>query len=218
MKAFLFSDLHVSYKQLSNLKLYLLENKDIDLLICAGDIVNAGEPVGFMETFIEVINELGKPFIWVPGNNDFGRAYYKLQARYPSLEGRVMEFPSQTKNQKLTTKLTGVGGSPASWAGQYAGQSLIDKKSIAGSIFISHIPPPGVHNYIKSDCHSPTAKKLSDSPLVHICGHIHHQWGCAYLGSTKIIKLAALEYGQYAILKMETLDVEFKKFPTASKF
>ncbi|MFA6963967.1 MAG: metallophosphoesterase [Patescibacteria group bacterium] len=204
MKAFLFSDLHVNYKQLSNLLKFLAGNKEIDFVICAGDTVNMGEPVGFMETFIDVIDKIGKPFFWVPGNNDFGRAYYKLSAKYPSLEGRVAEEGGR--------KFTGVGGSPASWAGQYAGEKLIDKQLIGGSIFVSHVPPPGVHNYRHEDCNSPTAKKLSDSPLVHICGHVHHQWGCAYLGSTKIIKLAAFEYGQYAILDLENLAVKFKHF------
>ncbi len=210
MKVFLFSDLHVNYKQLNNLLKFLVGNKEIDFVICAGDIVNMGEPVGFMETFIEVIGKIDKRFFWVPGNNDFGRAYYKLSSKYPSLEGRVAELT--TTGSRPPTKLTGVGGSPASWAGQYAGEKLIDKKLIGGSIFISHVPPPGVHNYRHEDCNSPTAKKLADSPLIHICGHVHHQWGCAYLGSTKIIKLAAFEYGQYAILDLENLSVEFKHF------
>jgi len=204
MKAFLFSDLHVHYKQLSNLLKLLVGNKEIDALICAGDIVNMGEPVGFMETFIDVIEKIDKPFFWVPGNNDFGRAYYKLSSKYPSLEGRVVSEGDR--------KFTGVGGSPASWAGQYAGEKLIDKKLLGGSVFVSHVPPPGVHNYRHEDCDSPTAKKLSDAPLIHICGHIHHQWGCAYLGSTKIIKLAAFEYGQYVILDLENLSIEFKHF------
>jgi len=206
MKAFLFSDLHVNYKHLNNLKRYLLEHKDIDLLICAGDIVNMGEPIGFMEEFIRVVDEIKQPFFWVPGNNDFGRAFFKLKAKHPSLEGKITEY------EKFI--LTGAGGSPASWSGQYAGENLIDKKKIAGSIFVSHVPPPGLHNFVKGDCDSPTAKKLIDSPLVHICGHIHHIWGCAFLGSTKIIKLGALEYGQYAILDLETLKVGFGRFPS----
>lgn len=251
MNAFLFADLHTSYKNLIRFKNFLINNEDVGLIICAGDIVDMGEPVGYMEEFIKTIGLIGKPFFWVPGNNDFGRSYYKLCAKYPTLEGKIAIIPAEAgirasgvdprapfdsaqglsvtedKSEDDTIRLTGVGGSPASWAGQYAGEKMVDRKAIGGSIFVSHIPPPGVHNYIHGDCNYPTAgsfgsaqdgrhagRRLSDSPLVHICGHFHHQWGCAFLGSTKIIKLAALESGNYAILDMKTLEVKFGCFQT----
>lgn len=204
-KALLFSDLHCNNKQLANLHDFVVKNKDIDLLVFAGDVVNMGEPVWFMEKFIKVIEELNLPFVWVPGNNDFGRAYYKLNAKYKSLEGRVVENFGQS--------FTGVGGSPASWAGQYEGESMIDKKAIAGSIFISHVPPPGILVLQQKDLQKSTSeKKLSDAPLIHICGHLHYRWGTAYLGQTKVIQLASLETGHYAILDLETLAVEFERF------
>jgi len=237
MKAFLFSDLHDSYSQLKRLENFLVGNDEIDILIFAGDVVNMGEPVGFMVQFINLIDRVKKPFFWVPGNNDFGPAYYKLKARYPSLEGRVAELPvsSIIPNTNPLIRFTGVGGSPASWAGQYQGENMIDKKMIAGSIFISHVPPPGILNWQKFDvtsptsvCHSresgnldhrvkpeddrPRGRRFTDSPEVHICGHIHHQWGVAYLGQTKVIKLAAIERGYYAILDLESLKVEFERW------
>lgn len=203
-KAFLFSDLHSSTKQLSNTEVYLTKNK-YDLLIFAGDFVNMGEPVWFADKFIAVIDKLKLPFLWVPGNNDFGRSFYKLNAKYKSLEGKVVEL--------LGRAFTGVGGSPASWSGQYAGESMIDKKKIAGSIFISHVPPPGILTLQQKDLQTPPPKRrFSDSPLVHICGHLHYRWGTAYLGQTKVIQLASLETGHYAIMDLETLAVEFRRF------
>ena len=225
MKAFLFSDLHDNYSQLKKLENFLVGNDEIHCLIFAGDAVNMGEPVGFMVQFIKLLDKIDKPFFWVPGNNDFGPAYYKLKARYPSLEGRAESLGGHS--------LTGVGGSPASWAGQYQGEKMIDKKLIAGTIFVSHVPPPGILNWQKFDVTSPTAichsresgnldprvkpeddrpkRRFSDAPACHICGHIHHQWGVAYLGQTKVIKLAAAERGYYAILDLENLKVEFER-------
>jgi len=203
-KAFLFSDLHSSMKQLSNIEVYLTNNK-YDLIISAGDFVNMGEPVWFADKFINVIANLGMPFLWVPGNNDFGRSYYKLNAKHKSLEGNVVKLLSRT--------FTGVGGSPASWAGQYAGESMIDKKKIGGSIFVSHVPPPGILTLQQKDLPTPPPKRrFSDSPLAHICGHLHYRWGTAYLGQTKVIQLASLETGHYAIMNLETLAVEFRRF------
>ena len=184
---------------------FIIQNKAISAIISAGDIVNMGEPVWFMDKFIKVVKELNLPLLWSPGNNDFGRSYHKLNSKYKSLEGRVVEFGGRT--------FTGVGGSPASWAGQYAGEAMIDKKKIKNSIFVSHVPPPGVLNYQKYDIPSPTSnKKFADSPLVHICGHLHYRYGVAYLGQTKVIQLASLETGHYAILDLDNLSVEFERF------
>jgi Icc-related predicted phosphoesterase len=201
-KAFLFSDLHCRGKYLSILPELIAENKEIKVLIFAGDVVNMGEPVWFAEKFVETTQKIGLPLLWVPGNNDFGRSYYKINAKYKSLEGRVVEL--------FERKFTGVGGSPASWSGQYAGENMVDRKKIGGSIFVSHVPPPGILTLQQKDLPSPTSnKKFSDFPLVHICGHIHYRWGTAYLGQTKVIQLASLETGHYAIMDLETLKVDF---------
>jgi len=220
---------------------FLLKNK-FDLLIFAGDFVNMGEPVWFTDKFINVLQEVGLSFLWVPGNNDFGRSYYKLNSKYKSLEGNITQISGRV--------FTGVGGSPASWAGQYAGERMVDRKKIGGSIFVSHVPPPGILTLQQKDLPTPllenlkfkisnpptgeaglksnpndqindkcemkneksTGRHFADSPLVHICGHLHYRWGTAYLGQTKVIQLASLETGHYAIMDLETLAVEFGRF------
>lgn len=213
MKILAFSDLHTNYKNLKNIEALAIADPEILGLVCAGDILNMGNPVGFMMDFIETINKTKKSFLWVPGNNDFGPAYHRLYAKYPSLEGRVVNLDSLIPNTNPVIRFTGVGGSPASWAGQYAGEKMIDQKSIGGSIFVSHVPPPGLLTLQKHDLNSPTSsKKFADSPIIHICGHEHWQWGCAYLGMTKIVKIAAAESGYYATIELDTLSVEFGRF------
>ena len=205
-QAILFSDLHSSTKRLYQLTKLVQKDHEIKLLIFAGDLVDMGEPVWFVSDFVEVIKTLGLPLVWVPGNNDFGRAYHKLQANFKSIEGKVFEAEGQ--------KFTGVGGSPASWAGQYGGEAMVDKKAIAGTVFISHYPPPGVHNLMEREVASPTSlRKFADSPKVHICGHLHYRSGLAYLGQTKIVQLASLETGHYALMDLTDLTIEFKKLP-----
>lgn len=205
-KAFLFSDLHCNNSQLSNMYDFVIQKENnIKLLIFAGDVVNMGEPVWFSEKFISKIIDSDIDFVWVPGNNDFGRSYHKIQAKIKSIEGKIIELYGRN--------FTGVGGSPASWAGQYAGESMVDKKKIKDSIFISHYPPPGILSLQQKDIKFPSStKKFSDSPLIHICGHLHYRYGTAFLGQTKVIQLASLETGNYAILDLDTLSVEFKKF------
>ncbi len=241
-KVLLFSDLHASFKQLSNLDHFFAKNSDIKIAIFAGDFLNMGEPLGFANQFFKVFEDHKVDLLWVPGNNDFGREFYKLKSCYPSLEGRVVELGKR--------KFCGVGGSPASWEGQYAGEKMIERTQIAESIFISHVPPPGLLNYQKNDLDSPllkqkksdspdsifsfsetrdlqtdeliskrkivysplSHKKFSDAPLVHICGHLHSQWGCALLGQTKVVKLAPLLHGHYAIMNLDDLSIDFRRF------
>ncbi len=228
-KAVLFSDLHESFKHFHNLKL-LIKDFQPAAIIFAGDFLNMGETLGFARQFTEFFFSLEIPFLWVPGNNDFGHGYHHLNGRLRSLEGRVVEvkieensadnigeIKSNNSDEKYSTfRFSGVGGSPASWAGQYSGENIIDEKLIGGSIFVSHMPPPGVFNYLKIDQASPTKKNLRDSPLAHICGHFHNQYGVTYLGQTKIIKLAPLLYGHYAIMDLENLKIDFKRFQNRS--
>jgi len=52
-------------------------------------------------------------------------------------------------------------------------------------------------------------KQFSYAPRIHICGHIHNQWGIGYIGGTKVVKLAASYLGFAAIMDLETLMVAF---------
>ncbi|MEK7096599.1 MAG: metallophosphoesterase [Patescibacteria group bacterium] len=247
MKALIFSDVHASNSTLAFLK---KEISKYDLLIFSGDLTNMGEPVSFADDFILIIKNAGIPLFWVPGNNDFGATYDILNQEIPSLEGRVEEFkvsrPDKSGSRDAAPtvrRFTGVGGSPASWAGAYGGNKSVAQEKIAGTIFISHYPPPRIFNYLmpgKSEGLSPIfensnieyriskqiqnskleirnsslsiTKKLTYSPIVHICGHIHYQQGIAYLGETKIIKLASAETGHYGILDLDNLEIDFRRF------
>ena len=220
MKVLLFSDLHDSSRGLWALIDFLNKNQDIAGLVFAGDVTNMGEPVSFAEKFVNEISKFKHPLLWVPGNNDFGRSYEILQNYTKSLEGRIVKLGGRA--------FTGVGGSPDSWSGQYEGERSVDKKAIADSIFVSHVPPPGIitlskfddpltQSVISSDkvsgeeSRNQQKRRFSDPPLVHICGHVHWKWGVDYLGQTKIIKLASSETGHCAIMDLENLNVEFMR-------
>lgn len=226
MKSLLLSDIHASYRLLSQVYETFKDDKSVKSLIFCGDLVDMGEPVAFVDEFLWLVEQLDIELIWVPGNNDFGRAYHRFNARSKSVEGKILESSGR--------KFTGVGGSPASWSGQYEGEMSVDKKAIAGTIFLSHVPPPGIAHYEKLDRppiqalqgdsaetivpesdsifgkkYNNKKLKFTDAPLVHICGHIHHTWGVGHLGSTKVIKLAAAYLGYVAMLDMEDLTVKF---------
>ena len=202
MNALLFTDLHTSKKALKKVFDFINDEKNqINAMFFAGDFVNMGEPVEYQEEFIRYHTKHPTPLFWVPGNNDFGRSYKLMQGYLPSVEGRVEEYNG--------LNITGVGGSPASWAGEYQGEKKIKRDKIKDSIFISHQPPPNLYDLKKTD-HSPAPmKKFPDSPKIHICGHFHNQWGIGYIGQTKVVKLAASYLGFAAIMNLENLKVKF---------
>jgi len=222
MNVLLFSDLHESSRGLWALSDFLSKNKDISGLVFAGDLVNMGEPVSFAEKFVEEISKFKLPLLWVPGNNDFGESYKVLQNFTPSLEGRIVELGNRS--------FTGIGGSPASWASEYAGENSLSSDQIAGTILVTHQPPDGVRyapSYKKQDTsdkqipnleypNSNGAMKqlnnevrLADAPIAHICGHVHNTQGIGYIGETKVIKLASSALGNIAIMNLDNLEVNF---------
>lgn len=222
MNILLFSDLHDSSRGLWAISDFLSKNKDITGLVFAGDLVNAGEPVSFAEKLISEISKFKLPLLWVPGNNDFGESYKVLQKYNPSLEGRIVELPEndgvsrppnwRTRDDgRSVRRFTGIGGSPASWSSEYAGENSLSKEDIAGTIFVSHYPPPGVKylNNQKATSHKLSPTSFKDAPIVHICGHLHHTQGIGYIGETKVIKLASAMNGNIAIMNLENLDVKF---------
>jgi len=204
MKALLFSDLHDSNRGLWALTDFLSKNKEISGLVFAGDLVNMGQPLEFAKKFISEISKYKIPLLWVPGNNDFGESYKVLQNHTPSLEGRIVKFGNRS--------FTGIGGSPASWSSEYQGENSLSKEQIAGTIFISHYPPPGIkYYYQKATSYKLTPTSFKDAPIAHICGHLHSTLGIGFIGETKVVKLASSALGNIAIMDLDNLDVEFMR-------
>lgn len=143
MNALLISDLHESDHALTGIDEILKDNRCIGLVVFAGDLTNFGENEEYAINFLNILDKFSLPLVWVPGNNDFGDSYKVLQHHTKSVEGRIVEFENR--------KFTGVGGSPESWAGQYRGEKAISAKEIAGTILLSHVPPPGIVNLYKID-------------------------------------------------------------------
>jgi len=227
LKLLLFSDLHASREAFSLFRL-IFENEEVTGAVFAGDFVNMGEPLSYAEEVLKIVLNIKKPFLWVPGNNDFGRSYELFSSKIPSLEGRIVDLKEEISrlNKSMARddnfpgyRFTGVGGSPDSWAGQYQGERSVLPDAVANTILVSHVPPPNLINLQPIDkeeknsqpFNNLTMKQFNDAPLAHICGHIHNHWGIGYLGNTKVIKLASMESGHYAMMNPETLKVTFYK-------
>ncbi len=204
MKALLISDLHGDQKLLRFLPKIV---NDYDIILCAGDLTNFGQPEGYAELIDEIM--IDKTCFWVSGNNDTQQEYQYRLKNMQNIDGKIVEYRGH--------KFAGLGGSYQNYEAQNFGPSLIGKDSdLSGCVLLSHIPPSLKLKYSPVDivCHSRLRRAnplINNAPSAHICGHLHDTAGVACIGSTKVIKLAPAKFGEYAEMDLDNLQVDFKK-------
>lgn len=201
MKALCISDLHDSQKFVFALNVLLSEEK-FDLIFCLGDIASGGHSLEYTMKFLDVIHFHKIPTFWVPGNNDVGESFGVLQENLTSVENNFVKFRGE--------KIVGMGGIPDLY-GHNIFPPEVPPATISDSIFLSHIPPKKIENLKKFDWkpEKMPEKKLSAAPKIQISGHIHNNWGVAWIFETKILKLPAGVNMMATILDTESLEIDF---------
>lgn len=201
MRAFCIADVHAKIGFLEALKNFLAAKKP-DLILFTGDIVNLGHEVEYLAKFDGIIKESNIPIFWVPGNNDIGPVYELMRKRKYSVEGKMIELGNE--------KIIGMGGVPDLY-GHNIFPPEVSKDEMENSIFLSHIPPKKITNLKKFDWQPEkfSELKLTAAPKIQISGHIHSNWGVAWIGRTKVLKLPAGFDMMAASLDTKTLAVEF---------
>ena len=201
MIALCISDLHDRSKFVLALDVLLKEEK-FDLILCAGDITSGGHSMEYVLKFLDVIHFHKIPTFWVPGNNDVGEAFATLQENLTSVENNCVEFKGE--------KIVGMGGIPDLY-GHNIFPPEVSKDIMSDCIFLSHIPPKKVENLKKFDWQPEKFAdlKLAAAPKIQISGHIHHNWGVAWIGRTKVLKLPAGMDMLAASLDTKTLEIDF---------
>lgn len=84
MKIAVYSDLHLEYG--NN---YCIPDKDCDLVILAGDIINFGE----YRPLAKFLNAIARPVLYVPGNHEYYRSGSIVQAEKAVSTWLASEFP-----------------------------------------------------------------------------------------------------------------------------
>lgn len=186
MKFLTFVDLHEHHKSLK-LLLERAEEKDIDFIVCAGDLSNFGN--GLLKA-LSSFDKLGKPFLFIPGNHE-----EKINFA-PILNGFPHCIDLHLKAQKIGNyTFLGYGGDgfmnedanfrkiAREWYGKYKQ----DK-----TILLTHGPPYGTKLDHLTNGHTGNKdyRKFVDrfQPKLMICGHFHENAGAMdVIGKTKAI-------------------------------
>jgi len=211
MKALCVSDLHGQVGFLLALD-NLLKREKIDLVLSVGDIGNAGRNIEYSSKFLKILKQNNSPVFSVPGNNDFGEIYDLLKSGTTLVENKLIKFGGE--------KIIGMGGIPDLYGHNIFPPEVKDE-DLADSIFLSHIPPNKIENIKKFDWKPKkfSRLKLKAAPKIQISGHIHYNWGVAWIGRTKILKLPAGANMMATLLDTKTLEVNFidmKKYDNIS--
>ena len=177
MKLLLFSDLHCNTNFAQEI---LTQSGQVDVVIGAGDFASVRRGI---EKTIDILKEIKKPSILVPGNNESLEELYtacKGWAHAHILHGSALEIEGET--------FFGIGGgipiTPfGSWSYDFSEEDAEKLLSDLpeGTILISHSPPYGVLDVSSGGQHF-GSKSVRDTiinkkPKLVVCGHVHESGG-----------------------------------------
>ncbi|MBI5871696.1 metallophosphoesterase family protein [archaeon] len=186
MNILAFVDLHGSRRAFEHLAKRAEES---DLLLCAGDISLWERGLEKIFSFFENLN---KPLLIIPGNHENAESMLAAAGKF-----KFIAFLHKASYEFHDMVFFGYGG--GGFASQDKNLESISKKFISTikpgqkKITFSHAPPYGTAlDFLQGVGHRgciSTRKLIEDvNPLVHICGHLHENWGKQdKIGNTVII-------------------------------
>ena len=173
MKILAFADMHSDKKALKTL---LKAGKDVDMIICAGDISWFGKD---LKKILQSFDKLKTPMFIIPGNHED-----------ESLEEVCKKFKHITYAHKALYQKKGYSfffyglngfDMDDAYAKKFFDTAMEDVKKDQIKIFVSHGPPYGTQlDDIKGHHHGDrelTKAIKKYKPQLFICGHFHDNFG-----------------------------------------
>ncbi len=184
MRILAFSDLH---RDRARAEQIVAMSSEADVVIGAGDFATKG--FGLDDT-IGVLKQMAVPMLLVAGNHESVQALTGACAGWNS--GMVLH----AETRSITgVPFFGLGYEVSTVArGRWNQQMSEDQAAAslarcpANAVLVTHSPPYGVAD-IQADgtydgSRSIRAAIEAKLPRLHVCGHVHHSWGCSGMIST----------------------------------
>lgn len=197
MKILHISDVHCSSSTLRE----LVRRETSDLIVVSGDL-ECSEAVEVLEEASKKVRVLA-----VPGNMDNPFISRMLESKGLNLDGKHVTIKEYV--------FAGVGGLNVKASIRMLEEDLEDVGRV--DFLISHLPPKNTKvdkalGFIHAG--SSEVRRFVEKwrPKAVFCGHIHESRGLDHVGETLIVNAGPLGVdGSYAVVDVETLNVEFKK-------
>ena len=188
MRFYAVADIHASKIHMNSIRSAVRQYSP-DLLIVAGDISQYRTP----GSVIQELLKLEIPILAICGNTDLPRASRLLKAT-PGITGldgtcvRVNNIPFAGLNGTIPLPF-------------YSLIHIQEKKRLQAlpfvdrqTVLVTHPPPRGTLDRVAGGFHvgSPGLKSfiLSRQPAMVLCGHIHEDTGCEWIGNTLVVNCA----------------------------
>ncbi len=205
MRLLLLSDIHSDFEKLE----IILKEVEFDVVFVAGDFTHFRPSDVFKAD--EILSKYASLCYAVHGNCDHEQV---LQHRYDVItfiHCRSVPFEDYT--------LHGIGGSgftPFNTPSEYSEdemKGMVEKLNLGErNILLSHCPPKGTLDRTYSGIHAGCGviRDFAEHFDVILCGHIHEAHGIER-NPTLAVNPGPAMWGRYALINLETLEVELKK-------
>jgi len=178
---------------------------DVDLILCAGDLVNFFSRTKNAKTELDKVFEFFKdlPFFFVWGNVDLvqAKALSLDLSKYESLKNSL-DLPMYIHNQTLKIDNLRIGG-----LNFFEKPPTINERVFDTDVFVSHEPPFATDldktfygTHIGSDLLK--RRVLQYQPKVWLCGHIHEAKGAIKIGQTQVYNCGSAERYNYVTFNL----------------
>lgn len=214
MKILLLSDIHSRIKNLQEL-VERAKNKEMDLILIAGDLTNFG---GERETreVIEEIKKLEKKIFAVPGNLDTKETLLFLEKEKISLHSKKEQFKDFVfVGFGGATNCIGDGETIFAETEIYEKlkELLINEKK-KKVFLLTHAPPKNClldKSFSGKHVGSESVKKIISefSPEFCVSGHCHEAFGKEIIEKTFCINASSVKHGKMALLDTKTKEMEW---------
>jgi len=186
MKFLAFVDLHEDKKSLQRL-IERAQQKDIDFLLCAGDLSQFGSNLRYI---LKQLNSIGKKMYLIPGNHESNNSLNQVLSDYPN----CINFHLQDiEIGNYVFFGYGEGGFAKEDANfRKIARDWYGKHKERKTVLVTHGPPHGTKadllegNYVGNKDFRAFIERIK--PRLAICGHIHETAGAEdKIGETKVI-------------------------------
>ncbi len=174
MKFLAFTDLHENLKVLANL-VEMASEPGVELIVCTGDVSTFG--CG-LERVFRAFENLGKPFLFVPGNHEESCGYQDYLHKYPF----VVDLHMKLYRYGGFTFMGHGGGGFAQTDDEFRAISKKWYKDLKGkkTVLLVHMPPfqttcDKLNRHVGSKDYRTFIEAMQ--PVLVLCGHLHETFG-----------------------------------------
>ncbi|MEM2637488.1 MAG: metallophosphoesterase [Candidatus Korarchaeota archaeon] len=192
------------------------KSRDVDAILCIGDIVHKEG----IDKARELFREIKIPLFFVPGNTDPPELASYSEGNIVSVHGRTTVYQGIT--------IAGVGGTPPTpFDSTFILQeneitTLLDKLtstiSHAPMILLTHAPPQNTKLEVtwkreRGGSQAIYQYIIKYQPALVVCGHIHEAHGTQMLGKTLCVNTGSLPYAAIIEVKNTNFSCEPVRIP-----